>query len=616
MLATRLTPQTQADKVVLPDGNLILPGLPGGLRVVPNVYDGKPDFPGRWDGWLKEVVHYRTELHAELRANPRLWSVERDDIKRHGVSYFAAMHLTILETRGGQHFEKGYHPFVPTPLQVRVDQFLKARREAAKLDPETGKPGYGHGVIDKPREVGVTWICAADSIFNFLFDDVWDEMWMSAKEELVDGSRQTIFGKFDIMVERLDHNLWPPRGFKPHRHRNHMKLVNPENGNEINGTATTPEATRSLRGTQFKGDEAAYWPMLKEPYVAIIGAYDTAIFLSTADEKISHDFGEILENTRETHPEAVLDIDHREHPHFTEAWLESKDEKFAVLGAYGADALKREIHKMGDAGVARRIYPEAAHVPLTGQPIDPRVLTIVGMDPGTDDEFAITLWQERGVWKDGFDPPPIDLVWGWMDKGKDGRFIASMLTATPLTGPNGYAYEDKDLALAEIMSRLGRVVYYGCPGGDQRQANGQTWYTQIDMDAEEITGGRVRIFVKTSHANKDRYIPGRREAGRGLIKRMRCLDHPVPKTFLKAIQQNEYQRRSRQRPGVSEASADEHNWTSHPTRTMEAVASHLEIEHAIKHEAEANRKAAYADPHGLVTSMPTVPTVPTIQRGW
>jgi hypothetical protein len=100
-----------------------------------------------------------------------------------------------------------------------------------------------------------------------------------------------------------------------------MELLNPEKHNQITGTATTPDATRSERATQFKGDEAAFWPALKEPYVAIIGVTDTAILLSTADEKISHDFAEILDNTREQHPEAVLSIDYREHPHFTEAWL-------------------------------------------------------------------------------------------------------------------------------------------------------------------------------------------------------------------------------------------------------------------------------------------------------
>lgn len=610
----RPTPQTEADRAVLPDGNLILPGLPGTLRVVPNYHDGQDDFPGRWDAWLKRVIAYREMLHADLKANPKRWVNEKRDIAAFGAEYFAAMHLTILEPRSGQHFGKGYHPYVMTPPQLRVCQFLRERRAASALDPETGKPGYGHGLIDKPREIGVTWACCADSLFGLLFEDVWDEIWMSAKEELVDGKgKGTIFGKFDVMIRHLPDALWPPQGYKPHRHRNHMELHNPEKYNQITGTATTPDATRSERATQFKGDEAAFWPALKEPYVAILGVTDTAILLSTADEKISHDFQEILDNTRETHPEAVLSIDHREHPHFTESWLESKDEKFAVLGAFGADALKREIHKMGDAGVARRIYPEAAHVPLTGKPIDPRTPTIIGMDPGRDDEFAITLWQERGEWQDGLDPPPIDLVWGWMDKGKDARFIASLLTANPLTGPKGYFYEDKDLALAEIMSRLGRVVYYGCPGGDQKGPTGASWYTQIDLDAQDITAGRTRIFIKTSHANKDRYIPGRREAGRGLIKRMRCLDHPVPKTFLRAIQQNEYQRRSRQRPGVSEAHHDEHNWTSHPTATMEYVAVHLETEHAINSAAAALRKANYADPHGLVTSVPTVPTIP---RGW
>lgn len=602
---------------VLPDGTLILPGLPGNLRVVPNVYDGRPDFPGRWDSWYHETNRYRTELRAALDANPKLWDHEIADIKANGVAYFAAMHLTILEPRTGQRFAKGYHPFIPTPLQVRVMQFLQERRAAsARLDAE-GNPGYGHGVINKPREVGVTWACAADTIFNVIFEDVWDEIWMSAKEELVDGKgKGTIFGKFDIMLQRLPPQLWPPPGFKPHRHRNHMELHNPANGNQVTGTATTPDATRSERATQFKGDEAAFWPALKEPYVAIVGVTDVAILLSTADEKISHDFQEILDNTRAIHPEAVLDIAYEEHPHFTPSWLERKTETFSVLGSFGTDALKREIHKMGDAGVAKRIYPEAVHVPLTGLPIDPRQLTIMGLDPGRDGTFAIVVFQERGPWLPDRDPPPIDLVWGWMGQDRDARFIASMLVGQPLTGAGGFKYEDQDLAFAAVCARLGRVEYYGDPFGDQRGPNGKTWYTQIDFDAQDIAG--VRLYVHTSHKNKDRYIPGRREAAHGLIARLRCLDHPVPKTFLRAFQQYQYGRRSRTRPGVTEMHEAEHDWTSHPTTAMEYVAVHLESRHAIEAAVQGLRPA-YASPHGLdaaIDVMKTVPTVPMIQRGW
>lgn len=591
----------QQNKIILPDGGLIIDGLPAELRVVPNAQDGQPDWVGRWFTWRDLTLKYRTAWRAELTANPREWPAEIERCRTYGTGYFTTLHLNIWEPQPGQRLGFGALPFIPMPFQIRVWDFLDERFAAAS------RGEFAHGLIDKPRGVGATYAVDAWVFTGLKFRSPWDVGMMSRTEDDVDKKERkgTLFGKLDVFYASLDPHL-QFKGFRPHRHRTHMFFMNPETGAQCFGEATTTGALRGDRGTVGIGDEAAFWENLLDIGGTLMGATPMFIWVSNLSDEVSRDFSEMVENFQELYPDAILSIGTEERPDRQEGWQEKTSRGYAVLGQVGQDAYEREHLKQSEVGIFKYIYPEAMDVPYTGEPINPRVKTIVGIDPGRDDEFAITLWQERGELAVGLDPPPIDLVWGWTDKGHDADFIASLLVGQPLSGPNGYYYEDKDLMLAEIMRRLGSVVYYGCTGGDQRGPK-ESWYKEIDLAAQKQV--KRRIVIQTSYDTKDRRLPGKREAFRALLRRTRCLDHPVPRMVVKAFREHQYQKRPRTRPGITEAWQDQHDWTAHLAETGEVVAVHLRQLNDVA-AAQAHQKSSYASPHGIDKGPSMVGVIP------
>lgn len=587
--------------LLLPDGNLIIPGLPGSLRVVPNKDDGQPDWPGRWWKWHDLLLSYRDDWHAELAAKPTLWDGERDLIARSNSSYLAAMHLHVWEPQAGQALGHGVVPMAPMPFQVRIGDFLDSRYLAAS------RGEFGHGLIEKPRAVGATYAIDAWAYHGLQCRTPWDVGMMSRTEDDVDRQprRGTLFGKLDVFYENLDPHL-QFKGFRKHRHRTHMFFTNPETGAQCFGEALTGQAFRGDRGTVMICDEVAFWERLLEIVSTLFGATPMVILNSNVSDEVTRDFSELIENFHTDFPEAVLVVGDDERPDRQEEWGSKTEKAYAVLGQVGKDAFQREHKKQANVGISKYIYPEAMDIPDTGLPINPRQTTLVGLDPGSDDEFAIVLFQERDELCPGTNLPWVDLVWGWQAKGKDAPFIASLLVGRPLTGggAGSYFYDDGELLLAGIMAKLGMVEFYGCIGGTQRGAK-ESWYKEIDIAAQSQV--HRRIAVRTSFSSKDRYLPGKRDALKSMMKRMRCFNHPTPIMVRRAFRENQYQKRPRNRPGVTEAWQDEHDWTAHFIDAAEVVAVHLRMMHDVHAAQAAQRKPRYADPHGIDLAIPSVP---------
>lgn len=593
--------------LVLPDANLIIPGLPGELRVVPNKEDGLPDWPGRWWKWHDYTLSYREDWHAELKGKPSLWEQEIDLVSRMPSSYMMAMHLNVWEPQPGQPLGHGLLPAIPIPFQVKIGDFLDARYAAAM------RGDFAHALLEKPRAVGATYAVDAWVFRKLKFDVPCDIGMMSRTEDDVDkrDRKGSLFGKLDVFYENLDPRLHF-KGFRRHRHRTHMFFQNPETGGQVFGEATTKQAFRGDRGTVMIGDEVAFWDGLADIVATLFGATPMVVLLSSKSDEVSRDFSEIIENFQDQFPEALLSVDDDERPDRQDEWGSKTEKAYAVLGQVGKDAYQREHKKQADVGVSKYIYPEAMDIPLGALPIDPRKTTLVGLDPGSDDDFAVVLFQERDELCPGTGLPWVDLVWGWQAKGKDAPFIASLLLGKPLTGggQGSYFYDDGDLLFAAIMGKLGLIEWYGCIGGTQRGSK-ESWYKEIDI-AAQLQAHR-RIAVRTSFKDKDRHLPGKRDALKSLMKRMRCLDHPVPIMVRRAFRENQYQKRSRNRPGVTEAWQDEHDWTAHFIDAAEAVAVHVRMLHDVRGAIAAQQKPSYANPHGIEAVMPSVPSVP---RAW
>lgn len=139
-------------------------------------------------------------------------------------------------------------PFILFPRQREFVSFI-----LGCLDDHEG------GLVEKSRDMGATWLCAAVSVWLWLYHPGSAIGWGSRKEELVDkiGDPSSIFEKIRMIVRRLP--LWMlPDGFDWRINSSYMKLLNPANGATITGESGD-NIGRGGRSRIFFKDESAHY---------------------------------------------------------------------------------------------------------------------------------------------------------------------------------------------------------------------------------------------------------------------------------------------------------------------------------------------------------------------
>jgi hypothetical protein len=138
-------------------------------------------------------------------------------------------------------------PFVLYPRQVNYLDWRKERRKNKE-----------HGLIEKSRDMGLTWLNVASQTHCWLFEDNFKGAFGSRKEMLVDrkGDPDSIFEKIRIILRNLP--AWMiPRDFKWDEHDNHLRLINPNTGSSITGEAGD-SLGRGGRNAIYDVDEFAF----------------------------------------------------------------------------------------------------------------------------------------------------------------------------------------------------------------------------------------------------------------------------------------------------------------------------------------------------------------------
>lgn len=115
------------------------------------------------------------------------------------------------------------------------------------------------GLIEKCRDMGATWVCAAFSVWLFLFWPGASVGWGSRKELLVDdlGNPDSIFEKMRMILNNLPKALLP-KGWNPKEHMSYMRFVNPENGATITGESGDNIGRGGRKLIYFKDESAHY----------------------------------------------------------------------------------------------------------------------------------------------------------------------------------------------------------------------------------------------------------------------------------------------------------------------------------------------------------------------
>jgi hypothetical protein len=112
-------------------------------------------------------------------------------------------------------------PFRPWPRQV---EYLRWRQSMRELVREGGQPESG--LIEKSRDMGITWLNAAAQTHAWLFERNYKGAFGSRKQDLVDrlGDPDSIFEKVRIILRYLPKWMLP-EGFDDRRHDNFCKQI-------------------------------------------------------------------------------------------------------------------------------------------------------------------------------------------------------------------------------------------------------------------------------------------------------------------------------------------------------------------------------------------------------
>ena len=205
------------------------------------------------------------------------------------------------------------------------------------------------GLVEKPRDAGLTFIFALVWIYFWLFTPNFVGGVSSIKAENVDqkGNPKSIFWKLRFILRRLPPWLIP-QGFSWSRHSNHMRLYNPTLDSSIIGEVGKSMG-RAGRYSAYFADEWAHVDDAKTKRTAISEATES-IFLVSTVAGIGNDFYD----QRHALPlEQVFIFDWRDDLRKDDAWYAKKREQYKA----DPEIIAQEIDRDYQAATTGQFIP-------------------------------------------------------------------------------------------------------------------------------------------------------------------------------------------------------------------------------------------------------------------
>lgn len=296
------------------------------------------------------------------------------------------------------------------------------------------------GLIEKSRDYGATWLCAALSVWCWLFMPGSSVGWGSRKQDLVDklGDMDSIFEKIRFIVRSLPVEL-TPKGFREKDHATFMKLINPENGSSITGEAGD-NIGRGGRKTIYFLDEAAHVERPELIEAALADNTDVRIDISSVNG-----VGNVFYRSRHAGVEwepgkkiarrktRVLILDWRDHPNKDQEWYNGRKKEAEEKGL--AHIFAQEVDRDYSSSVVGVLIPARwvraavdAHVKLG---IELTGTTYAGQDAADGGEDSSAMIIRKGI----------GIIHAAQDNQGADKVAPAMITQASMFGVEKYRYE-------------------------------------------------------------------------------------------------------------------------------------------------------------------------------
>lgn len=242
-------------------------------------------------------------------------------------------------------------PFIMFPRQIDFVKFVLSCLQ----DKESG-------LCEKSRDMGVTWLCCAISVWLWLYHPGTVIGWGSLKEISVDkkGDPKAIFPKIRQIIMNLPREMLP-YGFKMSVHGTYMKIENPQNEAAIIGEAGDSMG-RGGRTTIYFKDESAHYLRPENVEAALGDNTDVQIDISSVHGSANVFYrrrmaGELWlpDGTPTPGRTRVFIFDWRENPLKTQEWYDRRRKKAEDEGLLHIFA--QEVDRDYSGSVDRVICP-------------------------------------------------------------------------------------------------------------------------------------------------------------------------------------------------------------------------------------------------------------------
>lgn len=297
-------------------------------------------------------------------------------------------------------------------------------------------------LMEKSRDMGASWLAVYVFLWYWLFRDGTNLLLGSYKEKLVDDgvNQDALFGKLEYAIRNLPRWILPKK-FSLGKHRNKLKIINPENNNIISGDTMNPQFGRGARKTAIFYDELGFWEHAKESWEA--GADTTACQIANSTPNGKNFYWKLRQSGID-----VLSMHWKQHPLKDQQWYDYEKTRRTE------EAMAQEIDLNYERSLEGRVYPEWE--PIVGFfPYNDMHPLYVSADWGNSDGTSL-------VWSQIIDNK-LRIIDSFYKTGETIDFFIPFLTG--IVPSDDFRYTRKEIEKIESHRSWKRGTVFGDPAG-------------------------------------------------------------------------------------------------------------------------------------------------------
>lgn len=335
-----------------------------------------------------ESEEYLAKLQAKIN---ELMYLEADPNARlrHTMDMYSVDSVAFIEQFGWvkiPEYDNAVKPFFLMQYQIDIIHKL----QTAEADSEEHEI-----LVDKLREMGLTWLLVWYMIWRWLYTKGWSAFVLSRTEtEVDDGSNNpdnSIFGKIRWSLAKLP--IWMrPDGFRAKGKKGTstdmaLRLLNPQMGTSINGSTTNANAGRSRRYSFTFIDEAFFVENFGSVYTALQSVSRIKVFVSTA--RAGFTYKNLMERCKRMGDYVTLDW--KMNRFKDQVWYDNQKSKAEI-----DESVLKELEVSYSINPKAQYYPEISQAVVKPIEYDPKLPLYVSIDIGNQDLTVLVFTQYDG----------------------------------------------------------------------------------------------------------------------------------------------------------------------------------------------------------------------------